>query len=232
MIINQLYKKYFQKSKLFLYPLLGFERGTIAPIQSYMSLDGKYNIEDRKFILVYAPNLAENFEAFKTNRLLKHKLLIDNFEDDDKNQVFVFDFSSFANEWDLISAGKYSQISIESKRKILKQQEANSGNYIYMHSYLFPKKWFSRYAELLDVKEDLLISVGELIDKPNFENEAFQLKVKQQVIPIMKKPTVKHVQSTCPRCNGTGRLPQYNHIQNGVCFKCGGTQVITKLLAA
>ena len=232
MVINQLYKKYFQKSKLFLYPLLGFERGTIAPIQSYMSLDEKYKIEDRKFILVYAPELTEDFEAFKSSRLLKHKLLIDNFEDDDKNQVFVFDFSSFASEWDLISVGKYSQISIESKRKILKQQEANSGNYIYMHSYLFPKKWFGRYAELLDVKEDLLMSVGELIDKPNFEKEAFQPKVKPQIKPIMNKLTVKHVQSICPRCNGTGRLPQYNHIQNGVCFKCGGTQVITKLLAA
>ena len=215
-----------------MYPLLGFERGTIAPIQSYMSLDEKYKIEDRKFILVYAPELTEDFEAFKSSRLLKHKLLIDNFEDDDKNQVFVFDFSSFASEWDLISVAKYSQISIESKRNILKQQEANSGNYIYMHSYLFPKKWFGRYAELLDVKEDLLISVGELIDKPNFEEEAFQLNVKQQIKPIMKKPTVRHVQSICPRCNGTGRLPQYNHIQNGVCFKCGGTQVITKLLAA
>ena len=85
---------------------------------------------------------------------------------------------------------------------------------------------------MLCVKEDLLISVGELIDKPNFEEEAFQLNVKQQIKPIMKKPTVKHVQSICPRCNGTGRLPQYNHIQNGVCFKCGCTQVITKLLAA
>jgi len=232
MVINHLYKKYFQKSKLFLYPLLGFERGTIAPIQTYMSLDGKYQVDERKFVLVYEPELAADFEAFKTSRLLKHKLLIDKFEDDDKNQVFVFDFTSFASEWDLISAGKYSQISIESKRKILKQQEVNSGNYIYMHSYLFPKKWFGRYAEILDVKEDLLMSVGELIDKPNFEKEAFQPKVKPQIKPIMNKSTVKHVQFICPRCNGTGRLPQYNHIQNGVCFKCGGTQVITKLLAA
>lgn len=26
----------------------------------------------------------------------------------------------------------------------------------------------------------------------------------------------------CGRCNGTGYLPQYDHIENGVCFKCGG----------
>jgi hypothetical protein len=27
----------------------------------------------------------------------------------------------------------------------------------------------------------------------------------------------------CPRCRGTGRLPQYKRIQNGVCFKCTGS---------
>lgn len=27
----------------------------------------------------------------------------------------------------------------------------------------------------------------------------------------------------CSRCNGTGRLSCYNHVQGGVCFKCLGT---------
>jgi hypothetical protein len=26
----------------------------------------------------------------------------------------------------------------------------------------------------------------------------------------------------CSRCAGTGHLPQYNHVQDGICFKCGG----------
>lgn len=26
----------------------------------------------------------------------------------------------------------------------------------------------------------------------------------------------------CERCGGSGYLPQYNHVQNGICFKCGG----------
>ena len=32
---------------------------------------------------------------------------------------------------------------------------------------------------------------------------------------------------TCPRCGGTGYLPQYRHIENGICFKCRGAKVIT-----
>lgn len=27
---------------------------------------------------------------------------------------------------------------------------------------------------------------------------------------------------TCDRCEGTGHLPQYKHVDNGICFKCGG----------
>lgn len=27
----------------------------------------------------------------------------------------------------------------------------------------------------------------------------------------------------CPRCNGTGSVPQFKHVQDGVCFRCGGT---------
>jgi len=27
----------------------------------------------------------------------------------------------------------------------------------------------------------------------------------------------------CPKCQGTGNLPQYAHVQNGVCFRCSGT---------
>ena len=32
--------------------------------------------------------------------------------------------------------------------------------------------------------------------------------------------------STCDRCNGTGYLPQYRHVENGICFKCWGEGVV------
>jgi len=28
--------------------------------------------------------------------------------------------------------------------------------------------------------------------------------------------------SACQRCGGKGELPQFRHVQNGVCFRCGG----------
>ena len=32
----------------------------------------------------------------------------------------------------------------------------------------------------------------------------------------------KPVRVTCDRCNGVGRIPEYKHIENGICFKCRG----------
>ena len=28
----------------------------------------------------------------------------------------------------------------------------------------------------------------------------------------------------CQRCNGAGVLPEYNHVENGICFKCNGSR--------
>lgn len=36
---------------------------------------------------------------------------------------------------------------------------------------------------------------------------------------------------TCPFCNGTGHLPHFNHVQNGVCFACGGSGELRDLNA-
>ena len=63
----------------------------------------------------------------------------------------------------------------KSKEKILKYFDKNSGNYVYMNSYLYPEKYFTMYAEILQVSEKILRGVGELCDKPNIEKETLDL---------------------------------------------------------
>ena len=36
----------------------------------------------------------------------------------------------------------------------------------------------------------------------------------------------------CERCGGTGQLPYYGHIDQGVCFKCGGAKYFYKTFRA
>lgn len=35
----------------------------------------------------------------------------------------------------------------------------------------------------------------------------------------------------CPRCLGNGKLPQFKHIENGLCFLCEGTGEVSALKA-
>lgn len=53
---------------------------------------------------------------------------------------------------------------------------------------------------------------------------------KEQEIPIYsfsngQKIKISNYFNVCQRCEGTGYIPQYSHIQNGVCFKCQGNSV-------
>ena len=210
---------------------MGIERGNIAPLEVYLSIEGKYTPQDQKLICVYDPTSDENYLELKKERLEKHSLLSEQFVDKNGHEVFVFDFSKYASTWNLLLDGKYSQIPIKEKNIILNFFEKNSGNYIYIHSYLFPNKWHERYAEILDVPVDLIKEVNELIDKPDFEKETFHYKVEhskavEAKVAIEEKRIIQISQS-CPRCNGQGYIPKYSHIENGRCFKCGGAKQIS-----
>ena len=37
-----------------------------------------------------------------------------------------------------------------------------------------------------------------------------------------------YVEESCPRCGGSKKLNYYTHVDNGVCFKCGGSGYFTK----
>jgi len=178
MVIDALYKKYFQKSKIFLYPLLGIKRGTIViPRETYLSWNEKVNSEDMKLVCIYTPRTDLEYLQFEKNVLLQHNRLVDFVKVDDENLVVVFNFSDLEDDWMNFINGKYSKINIKTKRKILEFFDKRSGNYAYVESYLFPEKHFETYARILQVDIDMLQSVGELCDKPDLNKEMLVIEV-------------------------------------------------------
>jgi hypothetical protein len=176
MALTALYTKYFQKSKIFLYPLLDIKRGNVVPTETYISWGTSYSPEDVKLICLYDCS-HKDFVMFQNTVLLKHNRLCDYVKIDNKHTVFTFDFSDIKDDWHNFINGKYSRINENLKRKILNYFDKNSGNYVYVESYLFPKKYIKRYAELLDVSEELLHSVKELCDKPNLDKEKLLIEI-------------------------------------------------------
>ena len=177
MVIDALYSTYFQKSKVFLYPLLDIKRGTsVIPSETYLVWKN-IKPEDAKLVCVYPIRKDPEYNNFSKNVLLKHTRLHDHVIIDSNTAVYIFDFSDIQEDWISFVNGKYSQISDNIKRKILDFFEKNSGNYIYVKGFLYPEIHFNDYARILNVDIQLLKSVGELCDIPDLEKETLLIEV-------------------------------------------------------
>ena len=66
MPIKSIYAKYFQKSKMFLYPLLGIKKGVdIVPSETYITWGNSIKPEDMKLICLYHPIEKKGFNDLK-----------------------------------------------------------------------------------------------------------------------------------------------------------------------
>jgi hypothetical protein len=177
MAIKAIYKKYFQKSKIFIYPLLDIKRGTfIIPNETYLNLNDTYSFKDMKLICLYEMSENKNINLNK-EKLLKHNRLFEHIELDNDSNLFIFDFSDLTDDWQSFTDGKYSKLNEKLKRKILNYFDKNSGNYAYVKSYLYPEDFFNDYAILLNVDNEMLEKVGELCDKPDLEKETLTILI-------------------------------------------------------
>ena len=177
MALTSIYKKYFQKSKVFLYPLLGIKRGSaVVPKETYVAWEGRCTSEDMKLVCVYDFRNDTEYKKFEKYTLLGHNRLSD-YVIIKSEVIFTFDLSDLNDDWFYFINGKYSKLSSKTKEKILNFFDRYSGNYAYMHSYLVPERYFNNYAELLDVETDILKEVGELCNKPDLDKETLILEV-------------------------------------------------------
>jgi len=177
MALSSVYSKYFQKSKVFLYPLLGIKRGvSVVPVETYVCWKNHYTAEDMKLICIYDVRTDDEYKQFEKNVLLNHNRLNDYIKVGSQ-LILTFDLSDLGDDWDHFINGRYSKISLNLKQKILNFFDKYSGNYAYMHSYLIPEKYFENYAELLDVDVKMLIEVGELCTKPDLNKESLAIEI-------------------------------------------------------
>ena len=172
MKIKKLYTKYAQKSKIFLYPILGIKRGgSVTPVETYLEWVDKYTKQDRKLICLYHIRDDNEFKNFEKRVLLAHPKF-ENFYYTENNQgIYIFDYEPDKDLYDKVLQGKYSQIKKEYKEKILDFFSNNKGSMVYIDSYLNPEKYMADYANLLGVNLELIKSVGQLCELPDEDKE-------------------------------------------------------------
>jgi hypothetical protein len=178
MSIKSLYREYFQKSRVFLYPALEIKKGSsVTPIQTYSAWKDNVKYGDKKLVCLYHLRNDPEYRAFEKNKLFGNKLFDDFKEVDDNKGIYIFNFSSFGKDWDHFLKGKYSKISPELKRKIRDFFKGNS-NYVYADSFIQPEKYYPIYADLLGTRIEILKEVGELCSAPDLDKETIEVTIK------------------------------------------------------
>jgi len=168
-----------------MYPALNIKRGnSIVPIETYAIWQDHYGKNDYKLTCLYHLRNDREFRAFEEVKLFGNKLFYDFKQVDGNKGAYTFDFSSQKEDWEAFIKGKYSQISLEQKKKIKAYYGTNSPNYPYIESFLHPNKYFRLYADMLHMKESVLKEVGELCSLPDFEKETLNISVKNLEISI------------------------------------------------
>lgn len=176
--LSDMYTKYFQKSRVFLYPILQIPKGSVAaPIETYVAWEGTIKQEERKFICVYKDRTDLEYKVFEKNKLLKHPLL-HSTEIVDGNRLMVFNFERYSKDWDNFLLGKYSKFEHVVKSRISNWHGNHTTNSVYVDSYIYPNKYFHMYARFLGQDVSVLEKVGELCDKPDMEKECLTTKTK------------------------------------------------------
>ena len=181
----KLFKDYFQKSKVFLYPLLGIPKGSkYIPEETYMHCKSKgYEGDEYKLFCIYKGDGTRAYEAFEGVKLLKHELFVDYKDLGNDFNLYVFDLSVYPQTWLAVHEGMYSRIN-EREKKAIGNFFGTKGLIVEtVESYLYPEFYFPDYAELLNVAEEMLEEVGELCDPPDKRKETFIINsLKQKVI--------------------------------------------------
>jgi hypothetical protein len=206
-MITQLYTSYFQKSRSFLYPLLGLDReSAYQPEGVYLGLvtshPGQqekqvvYTPEDRKLVVVF-PAMTQTYDwlFYKQQVLTQHALVQHHVQLDDERFMLVYDMACFEDEYDQFLKGQYAAFRDTHKRAISTYYGVHTPEWAYMHAFLFPDGYYRQYAMLLydrpseqEKCEAQLRENGQLCDVYDPVKESFFVELSKNVVELLHNP--------------------------------------------
>jgi len=166
------YTDYFQKSKVFLYPLLKLRKGLpFVPKETFVAWENVYSVEDCRFFCMYKAKYTNKFKKFVSDYLYTSPYFEDYIALDKSIHLFIFDFGVIKSDYNRFIAGKYSQFSLESKVTILDFFANEEKVADYIHGFLSPEDLHQAYADFLGVDLETLEAVYEICTPPDLEKE-------------------------------------------------------------
>jgi len=190
----KLFKEYFQKSKIFLYPLLGIKKGaTFVPYQTYVSWEDKYSTDDMLLFCLYKVKSKRKFEEFEYEFLLTNVHFHSYHKLKPGYHLYIFDFKIYPQTWISFLKGMYSKIYTREKDTIQLFFGTEGILADTVESYLYPEYYHDDYAEKLEVNIEMLQQVHETCSKPNLDEENLLLKVVNKELPLSEETINKKI---------------------------------------
>jgi hypothetical protein len=185
------YTDYFQKSKVFLYPLLRFKSGLLfVPTQTYVCWEHLITKDENKFLCEYNVGINEKFELFCNSYLKKHPLFYEYVQLDENKHLFIFDFNQYKSDFKRFLDGKYSKFSLDTKITIL-DFFGNKGNISeYISLFLSPDSAHELYAKALNVSLEQIEDVFEVCSIPDLKKETLYFKKNELFCKKIKNSSV------------------------------------------
>jgi len=182
-VIKELYKRYFQKSRSFLFPVLGIKKAApFVPLQTYLTWDDQYSLKDRNLIATYKKVEGRAWDTFMVETLLGNEMFNEYYETEEEDVIAVcFDLNFIEADYVNFLEGKYSALSKILKRKIRDFHGYDTPEWAYMETYLFPDKYITVYSKLLAVDEEHLKFTGQLCNIPDLEKEKLNIKTNGKI---------------------------------------------------
>jgi len=170
--MDAVYTEYFQKSKVFLYPLLKLKKGLLyVPKQTYVCWEHVHLIEDYRFLCEYHVKMSIPFKKFCEEYLRSHEKFDEYVDLGNNKHLFIFDFISYKNDVDRFVIGKYSQFSFNSKLIIMDFFNTKDAVSEYITAFLSPDAYHDQYAKFLNISITIIEEVYELCTSPDLEKE-------------------------------------------------------------
>lgn len=175
--MKKIYADYFQKSKVFLYPLIGIKKGVrFVPIETYIEWD-QLNNPNTLYCLYIVPKKEQDKKVFQVfiEMHVKNREFFDQYFylNNDKYILCSFDLSLFKKDLKKFRNGKYSEFSEYTKNIIIKFFGNKGTISEYIESYLYPEYYHETYSKILNIDVNVLKEVNELCDIPDIARETF-----------------------------------------------------------
>lgn len=186
-VFENTHSQYLQKSKIFLYPLLGIaRRNNSSLINTFLGFGDDIKPEHTKLIALHYQREDAEFKSFETRFLLGNPLFSEVCPFEDNKKLYIFDFGKdpgFKADFQHVVAGKYSKLTPGSKQKILEFYSDRLQDQMVIQSFLNPEGFKNIYADRftlnrngIDTIKKALDEVGELCSKPDLQRETLILR--------------------------------------------------------